>query len=102
MSTKLTRLYLGLYKPASIIVHSDTGSLTDNFLTLNSLPGGGKQLGPHIAYVFLNLINVAQLDLLQSYEILHFLNKPGKKRITKLHERFVTYMADALKIDVDS
>ena len=102
MSTKLTRFYLGLYKPASIIVHSDTGSLTDNFLTLNPLPGGGKQLGPHIAYVFLNLINVVQLDLLQSYEILHFFDKPGKDRIANLHQRFVSYIAEALEIDVDA
>lgn len=101
MSTELTKLYLGLYKPSSIIVHCDTGCLTDNFLTLNSLPGGGKQLGPQLVYFFLNLIHVANLDLLQNYEMLYFLNKPGKKRIAELYKRFTNVFEGTLGIKED-
>lgn len=102
MSIKLTRFYLGLYKPASIIVHSDTGSLTENFLTLNPTKAGGKQLGPHIAYIFLNLINVAHLDLIQSYEVLHYLRKPEKRRIADLYARFKEHLAKDLGIDLET
>ena len=100
MSVKLTRFYLGLYKPASIIVHSDTGSLTENFITLNPTAGGGKQLGPHTGYIPLNLINAAYLDLIQNYEMLHFLGKGGKSRIADLYREFRSYLAQALDTDV--
>ena len=83
--TKLTQLYLGLYRPASIVVHSDTGLLTSNFLTLNPTSGGGKELGPHVGSVLLNLVNLAQIDLLQAYEALYWLGSPGRSKIAALH-----------------
>ena len=92
---KLTRLYLGLYRPASIVVHSDTGLLTSNFLTLNPTSEGGKQLGPHVGAVLINLVNLAQIDLLQAYEALYWLGSPGRSQITALHAELQAFVASA-------
>ena len=93
--TELTQLYLGLYRPASIVVHSDTGLLTSNFLTLNPTPGGGKELGPHVGSVLLNLINLAQIDLLQAYEALFWLRSTGRAKVAALHGELQTLVTEA-------
>ena len=95
-TTQLVRLYSGLYRPASIVVHSDTGLLTDNFLTLNPAPDGGKQLGPHVGAVPLNLINLAQIDLLQAYEALYWLENPARSRIAAVHQELQDLLVDAV------
>ncbi len=71
-SIKLSQIYLSIYKFASIFVHCETGILTENFLS--NYKG---QPSPNISLVLTNLINVAQIDLIQSYEILKFI-KPNK------------------------
>ncbi|MCK9426796.1 MAG: DUF5677 domain-containing protein [Ignavibacteriaceae bacterium] len=82
-SIKLSQIYLSIYKSASIYIHCETGILTENFLS--NYKG---QLSPNIVLVLTNLINVAQLDLIQNYEILKFI-KPNKTQ--KLIDLYSSY-----------
>jgi len=83
-STKLVWFYISLYKPSSILLHGDTGSVTNNFLSA----APNKDIGPQLAYVFLNIIQNAQLDLLQCYEAVRYFKKPGIEKLTELHKEF--------------
>lgn len=82
-SIKLSQIYLSIYKSASIFIHCETGILTENFLS--NYKG---QPSPNIALVLTNLINVAQLDLIQTYEVLKFI-KPNKTQ--KLIDLYNSY-----------
>lgn len=86
----LRSLYLGLYKPACIVVHSEPGVLTDNFLVLNEMPDGSKQFGPPLASVLVNLLNLAVLDLVQTYEFLRWTGSPAQERLADLYVQLQT------------
>lgn len=90
-SLRLEWFYLGVYKLASIFVHSDTGVATNNFLSLADSPQG-RGLSPPLPYVFSNLFQLAQLDVLQCYEVLHFLKRPGQDELVRLHQQLTQYL----------
>lgn len=77
---KLSHIYLSIYKTASIFIHSETGILTENFLS--NYKG---QPSPNISIVLSNLINLAQIDLLQTYEVLKFIKPENSKPLLDLY-----------------
>lgn len=88
-SLKLSQIYLSIYKTSSIFIHCETGILTENFLS--NYKG---QISPNATLVLTNLINVAQLDLIQTYEVLKFI-KPTKTQ--KLIDLYNVYNRMVLK-----
>ena len=88
-SIKFTHLYLSIYKSASLFVHSDPAVLTNNFLSnYNGLPV------PNNLMIITNLINLAQLDIVQTYEVLKYI----KPEVTEKHrEMYMLYMKNVLK-----
>ena len=93
ISVSLRRYYLTLYKSASIIVHSDTGALTENFLHVHRQ---GAHPSPRLAYVFINLVNCVHFDILQCYEMLHHFDMPEKEQLAEHSHDFQQFIRDQL------
>ena len=83
LSIKLSRIYLSIYKSASIFVHSESGIVTENFIS--NLKGRPM---PQNIYLFSNLVNLAQIDLIQTYEVINYLLPEKKERVVKEYESF--------------
>lgn len=82
-SIKLSQIYLSIYKPASVFIHCETGIMTENYLTnYNGLPS------PNISFILTNLINLAQIDIIQNYEVLKFIKPVKKNKLIDLFNNF--------------
>lgn len=88
-SIKLQHFYLTLYKPACSMVHSETTILTNNFITF--LNGN---IGPQLGYTFANLVNLAYIDIIQSYEVIKFVKSNDK--MTPFLDLFKDFQKDIL------
>ena len=84
-SIKLSRLYLSLYKPASVYIHCEPGILTENFLACTD-----GYPSPRVALLLANLVNLAQIDLIQNYEIVKFINREKTQPLSDLYQSFST------------
>lgn len=92
-SIKHQHLYLSIYKSASIFIHSETGILTDNFIQVSN-----GQIGPQMAYLLTNLVNVALIDIIQCYEVVNFI-KPGKtQKMLDLYSDYSSELANDYKV----
>ena len=87
-SIRFTHLYLSIYKSASLFVHSEPAILTNNFLANHN----GIAI-PNNLMVITNLINLAQLDLIQTYEVIKYI----KPEVTEKHkEMYMLFLKNVL------
>jgi hypothetical protein len=83
-SVRFTHLYLSIYKSASLFVHSEPAILTKNFLSShNGIPF------PNNFMVITNLINLAQLDLIQTYEVLKHIKPEASEKHKEMYMQFL-------------
>jgi hypothetical protein len=79
-STKLGWFYISIYKTASILLHSDTGIITNNYLDI----APDKLPAPQLGYFFLDLLNNAHFDIIQCYEIVKYFKKSDAYKVAEL------------------
>ena len=92
-SIKHQHLYLSIYKSASIFIHSETGILTDNFIQVSN-----RQIGPQMAYLLTNLVNVALIDIIQCYEVVNFIKPAKTQKMLDLYSDYSSELAKDYKI----
>lgn len=83
-----------LYHFASSIVHSDSVSTSEHVLTKS--PTGIMM--PQIPYIFTNLMECAQLDIIQCYEQLEYFKINKKKEFNELHQRYISEVLKSFEI----
>ncbi len=83
-----------LYHFASSIVHSDSVSTSEHVLTKS--PTGIMM--PQILYIFTDLMECAQLDIIQCYEQLEYFKIDKKKEFRELHQRYLNEVLKSFDI----
>lgn len=88
----LQRYYQTTYRTGSIFVHSDSATVGSSFLTVKEI-SSQPQLGPPVAYIFTNLMQCAQFDIIQCYEALDFYGLDATSYYVGLQDEYEDLLA---------
>lgn len=93
---KLKRLYDTLYRSSSIFVHSGSATIGNNFLTTLEV-SGLKMLGPQQAYLLTNVMQCAQIDTIQCFEVLQFFGLDEAEFYSDLQDEYIELLSKELE-----